>query len=267
MSESVSWVVQANLLRHSREDVALVLRELGIPFVGVNIIPFSDELTYLFDEPECRKVVPYGSAGLMRRAAKRGWEGLFFDPEKFRVDTWLMNRTDMLNDDAACMPVGKVLEWLSRQPYGDWHVRPVEDLKLFAGQVMRTNEIRDWLDKAVPAIQVDDLFNADTEIAIAPAKTLKAEWRWIVVGGKVVDGSMYRFDGRPRRVHEEDPAVIREAQAFADDWLPHQTCVMDIALVEDGPRVIEFNCFNGSGFYEHDLPKIVRAVTDYMLTV
>lgn len=263
MSKSFTWVVQANLLRHSKEDVALQLRDLGIPFVGVNVIPFSDDLTFLFDEPTGTRVIPYGSAALMRRAIKRGWEGLYFDGERFRVDTWLQNRTDMLNDDSVCLPAGKALEWIAGRPERHWHVRPVEDLKVFAGLVMRTSEIRDWLTKAEGPMQLTGEFSTETPIAIASARMLKAEWRWFVVGGKIVDGSMYRFDGRPMRRHEDDVSVIAEAQDFANDWLPHKTCCMDIALTENGPRVIEFNCFNGSGFYDHDVAKIVRAVTDY----
>ncbi len=260
---SFTWVVQANLLRHSKEDVAVQLRELGIPFVGVNVIPFSDDLTFLFDEPESARVIPYGSAALMRRAMNRGWEGLFFDGERFRVDAWLQNRTDMLNDDAVCLPAGMALQWIRGQSFGDWHVRPVEDLKVFAGLVMRTNEIEDWLTRAEGPMQLTGEFSTETLIAISSAKTLKAEWRWFVVGGKIVDGSMYRFDGLPMRKHEDDASVIAEAQDFANDWLPHPTCCMDIALTEDGPRVIEFNCFNGCGFYDHDVAKIVREVTNY----
>jgi hypothetical protein len=39
---------------------------------------------------------------------------------------------------------------------------------------------------------------------------------------------------------------------------------MDTALTEKGLRVLEFNCFNGCGFYEHDLAKILPVVTDFV---
>jgi hypothetical protein len=55
---------------------------------------------------------------------------------------------------------------------------------------MLTSELIDWLGKADGGPQISSgLFTRDTEIAIAPAQNLKAEWRWIVVGGKVVDGA------------------------------------------------------------------------------
>jgi hypothetical protein len=129
MAEPFIWAVQANLLRHSREDVAVQLRELGIPFVGVNVIPFSDELTWLFEEPAGTRVIPYGSAALIRRAMNRRWNGLFFDAERFRVDTWLWNRNDMLNDRAVILTAGDALEWIATHGQRSWHVRPVEDLR------------------------------------------------------------------------------------------------------------------------------------------
>ncbi|MBT2748957.1 ATP-grasp domain-containing protein [Lysobacter sp. ISL-50] len=37
--------------------------------------------------------------------------------------------------------------------------------------------------------------------------------------------------------------------------------MMDVAQTDDGFKVIEFNTFNSSGFYAHDIGKIVAAVT------
>ena len=83
------------------------------------------------------------------------------------------------------------------------------------------------------------------------------------VGGKVISGSTYKMHKQRLVQRETDRAVIREAQELADGWLPHDVCVMDIALTKDGPKIIEFNCFNSSGFYYHDIGAIVAAVTKY----
>ncbi len=58
--------------------------------------------------------------------------------------------------------------------------------------------------------------------------------------------------------------VIEDIQKLADKWLPNPTCVMDVALVDDEYKVIEFNCFNSSGFYKNDINKIVMAVTNQL---
>jgi hypothetical protein len=57
--------------------------------------------------------------------------------------------------------------------------------------------------------------------------------------------------------------MIDEAQELANKWLPDQCCVMDLALVEDELKVIEFNCINSSGFYDHDVDAIFKALWKY----
>ena len=72
----------------------------------------------------------------------------------------------------------------------------------------------------------------------------------------VVSGSERAMKGQTQQKEEKDEKVIAEAQTFADKWLPHENCVMDIALVDGKPKVIEFNNINGSGFYDHDVEKV-----------
>lgn len=40
--------------------------------------------------------------------------------------------------------------------------------------------------------------------------------------------------------------------------------VMDIAEVGDTYTLIECNCFNGTGFYKHDIEKIVVAINAFI---
>lgn len=89
------------------------------------------------------------------------------------------------------------------------------------------------------------------------------EWRYFVVGGRIVTGSSYRFKGQPDQKRELDADVLAEAQALADLWLPHRCCCMDVALCENQPRVVEFNCLNATGFYDHDIETFARAVSAF----
>jgi hypothetical protein len=65
------------------------------------------------------------------------------------------------------------------------------------------------------------------------------------------------------KIRELDQKVIDEAQSFADKWLPDSCCVMDLALVDDSLKVIEFNCINSSGFYNHDVSKIFKELYEF----
>lgn len=261
-----TWVVQANMLNKDRQqDVAWALRDLEIPYVGVNVIPFSDDLEFLFDIPTDKEIIPYGSTSLIRHAQKYNWSGLFFLPtENFQTHVWNQNRDDMLNNDAEVMTVKEAsIKFSTKEKRELFFIRPVEDLKAFSGTVTSAEEISRWMSSIDAGnFQITE----DTMVAISHPKTILAEWRWFVVGGKIADGSMYYHNGSFYKKHETDRDVIDEAQTLADKWLPHETVVMDVALTNYGPRVIEFNCLNGSGFYDHDIRKIVRTVTDYVDT-
>ena len=40
---------------------------------------------------------------------------------------------------------------------------------------------------------------------------------------------------------------------------------MDLALVKEGLKVIEFNCINASGFYDHDVKAIMTSLYEYSI--
>lgn len=256
-----TWVVQSNFLNINHlTDIAVALRELEIPFVDVAVIPFSDDFVTPIDVQD-PKIIPYGSTSLIKNAMRRGWSGTYFDEKTFRADVWNQNRDDMLNQDAMFMTVKEAATHFNGMPDEDvWFIRPIMDLKQFNGTVTTAKEIKNWMGSVDSG---NFSFDENTVVAIASPKNILMEWRHFVVGGKIVTSSSYRFKGLPLTKREEDAKVIAEAQALADKWLPHETVVMDVALTNDGVKVIEFNCFNGSGFYYHNIKAFVQAATEY----
>lgn len=253
------WVLQSNLVKESQvRPFAEAFRALGIPFVNVAIKAFSDEF---FDEPTLPSddVIPYGSTTLMRIALQRGWTGLFYN-DRFQVASWLIHRSDMLNEDAAfCTAREAAHRFAHATPGSQWFVRPVQDFKAFSGTVGTTEELAKLMRGGEGSTYN---FTPDTVVAISAPKPILCEWRYFVVGGDVVSGSLYRAAGERYVKREDDADELRVVQMMADLWLPHPTCVMDVALTEQGRRVIEFNCLNASGIYDHDVPAIVKAVTE-----
>jgi hypothetical protein len=147
----------------------------------------------------------------------------------------------------------------------EWFIRPSEDLKHFAGQVIEAKECADWLNDAMslPPESGTYAMSPEMKVVIATPKPIKAEWRWFIVDGKIVDGAMYRAHGQLIKTRELDQDVIQEAQDLANTWLPDPCVVMDTALVGDEVKVIEFNCINSSGFYGHDVNLIFKKLWEY----
>ncbi len=196
---------------------------------------------------------------------ERGWLGQYFDPNTFRADVWNDNRDDMLNGRGMILSVKDAVDnFRNVSPKSLWFIRPTEDLKTFSGQVIEAGEAADWLTDAMECASSGTYQLApDTQIVVAEPQNISAEWRWFIVGGKIVDGSMYRMMGQLKKEHETNPSVIKQAQEFANKWLPSPCCVMDLALVNGEVKVIEFNTINSSGFYDHDVEKIIVTLYNY----
>lgn len=257
----MKFIVQHNLINEGQlRQVADAIRPYPHMFVGV--IPFSREITT--DEPiDGAEYIPYGSTLLTTLGSEKNWTGLYFDLNKMNYRHFRDNRSDMLND--GVMSVADAVEFLTAQdPASMWFTRPSLDLKQYSGQVMPAGEIVEWFKSMMAAVGGGTYYmDPNSEVVISSPKEISAEWRWFIVDGKIISGSMYRAHGQLRKLRELDQPVIDEAQALADKWLPMNCVVMDTALVGDEIKVIEFNCINSSGFYDNDIDAVFKALWEY----
>ena len=255
---TATWVVQSNKIKTSQTlPLIEALRRLGEPFVDVAIDTESG-LIVPPDPALGKNLIPYGSTHLVKVAQAEGWQQLYFDDATFRVDAWLRNHPSILNADAEVMTLSKARGIAAQRQ--QWFIRPLHDLKEFAGHVIGGADLAAW----VARLEVGDCeINGSCLVALSEPKTIQMEWRYFVVGGRIVTGSAYRFKGQPHQKRELDAEVLAEAQALADMWLPHPCCCMDVALFDNKPYVVEFNGLNASGFYAHDIEAFARAVSDY----
>ena len=257
----MKFLIQHNLMANeSLENIRNGVADIPHEFVG--LIPFSREITS--DIPiEGTDYIPYGSTLLTNLAYDKQWKGLHFDLSKFNYRASSTNRKDMLNAEYI-MSVEEAADFMNNTDQ-EWFIRPSEDLKHFSGQVIDSKECADWLIDAMSLPPESGTYAMDPkmEVVISTPKNIKAEWRWFIVDGKIVNGSMYRAHGQLIKKPESDVEVIREAQALADKWLPDSCVVMDTALVYDEVYVIEFNCINSSGFYGHDVKEIFTALYNF----
>lgn len=251
------WAIQSTLINpiHSVQVLEAV-KALGKSFILADHIPFDDKF---IEEPVGTDFIPYGSTTVLKMALARKWEGLAFDPETFQHSVWVKERADMLNQAAVHWTIKQTTEEAGLyRPDIEWFIRPNGDLKQFAGFVDTVDNIHTWLTKAVDSSIGS--FSPDDIVAVSPPKTIHAEWRCFVIGDNVIDSSMYRCNAQPRLEHEKNPALKQQFKRMALDWTPHQNCVMDVALTDEGFKVVEFNSINSSGFYDHDIPLIIQVL-------
>lgn len=257
----MKFMVQHNLMNADQlHSVADAIKTYPHVFVGT--IPFSREITS--DEPiDGVDYIPYGSTLMSTIGIERKWKGLYLDLSVMNYRAFTDNRSDMLNNNV--MSVQNAITWLrSLHPQTMLFTRPSEDMKQYAGCVMEAELIANWFDSMVTAPEIGSYhMNPESEVVLSIPKDISAEWRWFIVGGKIISGSMYRAHGQLRKLRELDKAVIDEAQALADIWLPMECVCMDTALVGDEMKVVEFNCINSSGFYDNDIGAVFKALWEH----
>jgi hypothetical protein len=258
----MKFLIQWNLMNEN--SLQLVKNAVkDYPHEFIEVIPFSRDIV---PKPDGNDYIPYGSTLMTTIGLDYNWSGLHFDLSKFNYGAARKNRDDMLNS-FFIETLDNVITFLLSSPHYleiDWFIRPSEDLKQFSGQIMNGQEIVNFLTDAKECASSGSYhLSSDTMIVLDTPQEIQAEWRWFVVAGKIISGSMYRFKGQLHKARELDVDVINEAQTFADKWLPNNCCVMDLALVDDKLKVIEFNCINASGFYDHDVDAIFKALWEY----
>jgi hypothetical protein len=246
------WVIQNNIFNEAGyHDLINTLITEKIPHLNVKVIPFSDELD---PKPEIvNPIAVMGSYTLVKIAKKYGWGPGVFANENFDFNIWKHKyRNHVLNDDGQVIPFGEII---LHEPM---FIRPCDDTKDFVGQVITPDSFNEW--KSLITDYNGYTVTPKTMVCVATPKDIIAEYRFFVVDGKVITGSRYRLNGRTSQDSNVEPDIENFAQDMVNIWQPDRGFVIDIAVTENGYRVIEINCLNASGFYKCDVGKIIRTI-------
>ena len=104
-------------------------------------------------------------------------------------------------------------------------------------------------------------FNAKTTVWLAQPKDIIKEWRLFIVDNKIVSVSKYMEQGVVTESETDIPdSMLKFAVNRIQEYHLSPIYVMDISEITDGYKLIECNCFNGTGFYKHAIEKIIIAI-------
>lgn len=255
----MKWVCQNNL--GSLEDVETIERACGkhgYDFLGLKVIPFSDELP---DVPVDESVVFYGAVRWINKIYQSNkWPNAIFINDNFNYEVMAENWGEkILNTDYQVTTI----EQMSGVAENDYYfVRPLEDNKAFSGCILNVREITDWYNK----LATDRLDILTMPIIIAKPKVVTHEWRLFMVDGSVVGSTLYRRYGVLHTKEPVPPEVIAHAEELCKEWEPHKVFALDLCREQDEDefKVLEVGAFNSAGFYAANIEDIVVAVSDYV---
>lgn len=255
------WILQKNIYTKHFEKIREVLEEINRPYMCIDVIPFSTELDFSlsYNGP----IIAYGSTTLIKLSPK-DWS--WYNEDIFKPSIWGNKIGEKyINHDAEIMRLDEVLKnWR----YDRAFIRPNSDLKLFSGDVFMKGDFIDWYDRLKFLIEDGTYINIklDTMVSVASYKRIILEWRFFVVNKEVIAGSQYRKNGKLDQSNLINPNAMLLADKIAGaEWQLDTGYVVDIGLTEDGKyKVIEFNNFNASGFYECNIKDILLKTSLYL---
>jgi ATP-grasp domain-containing protein len=254
------WAVQTNLGKASDIDCLLAAcRRLQLATEELKHIPFSAELPDLDTETP---TIFYGATQFVNLiAANGGWTpGVFFDEAQFQFSRCRSELGDrLLNAQARLTTLAELLTEPSPDSL-ELFIRPAGDNKEFAGDIQTLGAIKRWVE----GLDSEEMFlHPDCPVIVAEPVGLAYEWRVFMIGGRAVTGSQYRRHHRLKVEAGLPDPVVEFAEETARIFSPAEVFVIDVARSGEALFVVEYNCFNSSGFYASDIPAIVRSINEF----
>lgn len=260
----IIWILQKNLTKPViLERIKSVLNGEDEIWEEVEIIPFSNEIPKIKNR-EGFKII-YGSTTFMLNAFLHDElrDGVFFEPEKFQMKNYVNKWKDkVLNSQGLLCKFGEISNLKSEQDK-NWFIRPNNDKKEFSGKVETFKVLIDWSNK-VCQLELPDL-NKNTEVWISEPKEIIKEWRLFIVDNQIVSVTRYMYNGELDISENDIPTeMIIFAKESIQEYRLNDVYVMDIAEIEDAYKIIECNCFNGTGFYNHNIELIIQEINKFV---
>ncbi|WP_415913344.1 ATP-grasp domain-containing protein [Neptuniibacter sp. QD37_11] len=200
-------------------------------------------------------VLPYGSVQFIRKIKESSLgKFIWHEEDRFAATTWMpILADDALNSHGKAITVSDINDAL--EEFGPLHLRPDKIDKAFLGGVY-TRET--WAKH-----KQDRCIDEDLVCWASPLTEIEAEWRCWVIGGYVIEISLYRRNNKMACERHTNPDLFQVAQALADKYIPAPCVVMDIALTKEGYKVIEYNPIHCSGWYGADSNHVLKTWADW----
>lgn len=186
----------------------------------------------------------FGGMKLSKLACKLGWRIGSYLNENFDFRVWKNYLNDYLLNNNALIINSSRLNNLKIK--SEMFLRPIADTKEFTGGVFSASEIYKLADKNI-------------EILISePIKSIEKEYRCFIIDRKVISVSLYKMDDKLFTLNnDKNLELLKFVELIINIWIPSNSCVMDIAYVNDYYKIVEFNNLNGAGFYDCNIGNIL----------
>lgn len=271
-SKYVTWVIDKSLLEGTLvEKLPEVVINNGFRVITFNGNPNNYDLSNLpngwMDEGS-GPIIAYGSHKFILNVHHQPWFPGSYPQAGHEVSNLFPSvymvkypSEHLFNRDYILTPIAEIVRnhefyfkiFNSNQIF----VKHNDTFKSFGAKVLKIDEISKYLEPFVEQI----LMNDSSTVLISNAKPIISEHRFVVLNGKVIGHSTYRYNGILDIRIDVPPESIRFVEKMANIWSPSPCFTMDIAMTAEGPKILELNSFSCAGLYACDLDNIVIEIS------
>ncbi len=258
------WILEQNVFSERiYNDLVLALKVAGNTLSTVRVIPFVHEIDGKIPKiPTNTPVVVYGSIGSQVLAQKHNWiPGVWTGPH-FNSANYKIRLGDLyLNSDGFVCKMSDLNKLQVPLGTETIFIRPNEDTKQFAGEVLSRSSLVEWYQKLKAIGYLDD---NDFDIFVAPTKFISDEYRIVVVNGQIASWSGYKKQGRTEMYGGIPSGALKTAKLAIERYQPAPVFVIDVAKTMVDYKVIEYNTFNSAGLYACNVKSVVQRINEYL---
>jgi hypothetical protein len=282
--KKINWIIDKYLFDEYEDRLSTSIKNSGAEVYFYDNIcgkSFKDWITEKFTQDDI--VVFHGSLQHGRQLTHLPiYPGVFMTIENYECYNYYGYFGDyLLNSNYMMMGLNDVLRNKERI-FETWNfsngwtfrpsvfIRPSNGYKTFAGQILHFQNFEEEFNTLVQSYGGVEM---NTLVLLSPVMKLKEEYRFIVVDGEVVSGSMY-FDeaniGTYKPYYDKicsNQDAIDFAIKMSKIYQPDKAFTIDICKTEyDEYELLELNSFNCASMYGNDYDKVVKAINELALS-
>lgn len=127
--------------------------------------------------------------------------------------------------------------------------------KVWSGQIIKSD---------VDISTIKQYCQSDDLLFLSPIKQIFNECRFWIKDQKIITHSFYNnpFNNN-QNININIDDYIKFIEQLIDFWEPDSLYTVDIGLSDNQIKVIEYNCYSTSGFYNSDVNKIINSIKDF----
>lgn len=233
------------------QDVNFITRG-GTKFLGIleKLKTLNLDLSYL-DNTLSREIIT-NSNGYIDKLIN----SVDYDVDKFDQQNYTLLDLPLLNSDANYFDYNDIKDYEFNK---ETFIKPSRDLKSFNGGVIYAGEtIQNYIMRTGYSSP-----NIETEkIIVSNIKQIHEEYRFFMHADKVLAASRYMVNSKVDPSNIIPQYVYDAALDYSKLYNPAKLYVMDLAITNNGIKIVEYNCWNASGFYHCNIRDLIFQINE-----